>query len=570
MSTTETQFRIKIICVVIIMTTITVDIFSQQLDKIGEEDPLKVNGGFSLNQLWRNETYGGSKPYSMVATGNVTASLYGMSVPFSFTWSNEQWTYTQPFNRFSLMPSYKWAKLHLGWSSMNFSGYTLGGHSFLGVGVELAPGDKFRFSAMHGELLKANKGDTIRGYDPQYQRLGSGFKTDYIFEKGEVSLMLFHGKDQARKPVDYIDSLGITPKENLAIGTRVTLRPTTRISLVSEFHVSSLSNDNRISQPLNNNGAATFNYHAALFQATYNTGIGSIGAGIEYVEPGYETLGAYYTVNDFINYTLHATTSLLKGRVNIAANTGIRKNNLNGEADSDRNDIINNINVGFMPSEKLMFSLSYSNFYNYTHVRPLIDVLIAQTEYELMDTLRFTQINENINLGANWRITDTETAGHSVMINLGFQQATQTQNSARENSGSKFMNASGGYQFSLKQSKFNIGLNTNYSRNNSAGGIMESIGPMLSVKKVFASGLNGSISLGWNGTFSDGNKTGSISTARLTTSYTVKKVHVFGFNTAFNNRIYANKEKQSITATLNYSYSFGWPKEKDKSDDTHR
>ena len=547
------------------MVTLTVDILSQQLDKIGEEDPLKINGGFSLNQLWRNETYGGSKPYSMVATGNVTASLYGMTIPFTFTWSNEQWTYTQPFNRFSLMPSYKWTRLHLGWSSMNYSNYTLAGHSFLGAGIELTPGDKFRFSAMHGELLKANKGDTIRGYDPQYQRLGSGFKTDYIFEKGEVSLMIFHGKDQTHKPVDYIDSLGISPKENIAAGAKLTLRPTSRISLVSEFHVSSLSNDRRISSSMDNDGAATFRYHAALFQGTYNTGIGSIGAGVEYVEPGYETLGAYYVVNDFINYTLNLATSLSKGRINIAANTGVRKNNLNGEADSDRNDIINSVTVGFMPSEKLMFNMSYSNFYNYTHVRPLIDELIAQTEYELMDTLRFTQINENINLGANWRISDTETAGHSVMMNLGFQQATQTQNSANENAGSKFMNASSGYQFSLKASKLNIGLNSNYSRNNNSQGIMESIGPMLSVKKTFSTNISGNLSLGWNGTFINGNKTGNISTARFSTSYTHKRVHVFGLNTAFNNRVYSGVNKQNITATLNYSYSFGWPKEREKS-----
>ena len=565
MSTTQTQYRIRIFCLIIIMVTLTVDILSQQLDKIGEEDPLKINGGFSLNQLWRNETYGGSKPYSMVANGNVTASLYGMSIPFSFTWSNEQWTYSQPFNRFSLTPSYKWAKLHLGWSSMSYSNYTLAGHSFLGAGVELSPGNKFRFSAMHGELLKANKGDTIRGYDPQYRRLGTGFKTDYVFDKGEISLMLFHGKDQTQKPVDYIDSLGITPKENLALGTMITLRPTSRISLVSEFHISSLSNDCRISRPVDNDGAATFNYHAALFQGTYNTGIGSIGAGVEYVEPGYETLGAYYTVNDFINYTLNLATSLLKGRINIAANTGIRKNNLNNEADSDRDDIINNVTVGFMPSEKLMFNMSYSNFYNYTHVRPLIDELIAQTEYELMDTLRFTQINESINLGANWRITDTETVGHSVMINLGFQQATQTQNNAKENAGSEFLNASGGYQFSLKASKFNVGLNTNYSRNNGTQGIMESIGPILSVKKVFPSGISGNVSLGWNGTFSDGSNTGNITTARFNTSYTLKKVHVFGFNMAINNRVYSGTKKQNITATLNYSYSFGWPREKEEN-----
>ena len=60
------------------------------------------------------------------------------------------------------------------------------------------------------------------------------------------------------------------------------------------------------------------------------------------------------------------------------------------------------------------------------------------------------QINENINLGANWRIVETEAISHGLMLNLGFQQATQTQNSAVENAGSRFMNGSGGYQYGLK------------------------------------------------------------------------------------------------------------------------
>lgn len=94
---------------------------------------------------------------------------------------------------------------------------------------------------------------------------------------------------------------------------------------------------------------------------------------------------------------------------------------------------------------------------------------------------------------------------------------------------------------------------------------MESIGPMLSVKKTFSTNISGNLSLGWNGTFINGNKTGNISTARFSTSYTHKRVHVFGLNTAFNNRVYSGVNKQNITATLNYSYSFGWPKEREKS-----
>jgi hypothetical protein len=541
----------------------SVMINAQQLDRIGQEDPLKINGGLSVNQLWRNNVQPGVKPYSLVATGNLTANLYGMTIPFSFSWSNERWTYTQPFNRFSLSPSYKWATLHLGWSSMNFSSYSLSGHSFMGVGAEIAPGDKFRLSAMHGELVKASKGDTLLGIEPRYRRMGTGLKGDYSFEKGEISLMFFHGQDDTQQSIQNIDSLGIIPMENFTVGTRVSLRPISKLSVVSEFHLSSLSHDRRLSSSADLDGAATRQYHAALLQLAYSMNIGSIGAGVEYVEPGYETLGAYYTVNDFINYTINVSTSMLAGRVNLTANTGIRQNNLNNMADSNQRDAISSVAVGIIPTESLMFNLSYSNFYNYTHVRPLIDELVAQTEYELMDTLRFTQINENINLGANWRIVETETISHGLMLNLGFQQATQTQNSAVENAGSRFMNGSGGYQYGLKDLNLNFALNVNYSRNKSPESIMESLGPNLSVRKSFPErNLSGNFSLGWNGTYTDGTNNGSITTTRLNISYKLKEVHQFGFSTAYNHRNYNASKSQQATATLNYSYSFGWPKQK--------
>lgn len=556
-------FRFRVIICLIMIFSQPILIKAQQLDRIGKDDPLKVNGGLSVNQLWRNNVQAGAKPYSLVATGNLTANLYGMSIPLSFSWSNERWTYTQPFNRFSLSPSYKWATLHLGWSSMSFSNLSLSGHSFLGVGLEIAPGDKFRFSAMHGELVSEFEGDTVHGIEPRYRRIGTGIKGDYIFEKGEISLMLFQGRDDIHKPLADMDSMGITPKENLTLGTKILLRPINRLSFSTEFHISSLSNDRRLSSASNFDGAATHRYHAVNLQMAYSMDIGSIGAGVEYVEPGYETLGAYYSVNDFINYTLNFSTSMLAGRVNLTANTGIRQNNLNDMADSDQRDIISSIAVGIVPSESLMFNLSYSNFYNYTHVRPLIDELTAQTPYELMDTLRFTQINENFNIGSNWKIVETETTTHALMLNAGLQQATQNQTNAVENSGSRFVNGSGGYQYGLKNLNLNFSLNVNYSRNKSDSNIMESLGPNLSVRKTFPErDLSSNLSLGWNGTYTDGSNTGNISTVRLNISYKLKEVHQFGFSAAYNHRKYNNSTSQYASATLNYSYSFGWPAKK--------
>jgi len=82
---------------------------AQQLDQVGKKEAIKINGGLNVNQVYRTNSASGIDPYALVVTGNLSASLYGMSIPLSFAWSNNQWTYTQPFNQFSISPSYKWA-----------------------------------------------------------------------------------------------------------------------------------------------------------------------------------------------------------------------------------------------------------------------------------------------------------------------------------------------------------------------------------------------------------------------------------------------------------------------------
>jgi len=539
---------------------------AQQIDRIGEDGGLKTSGGVTIDQVYRQNAYHKGKPWSVVATGRLNASIYGMSVPLSFTWSNERWTYTQPFNQFSISPSYKWATLHLGWASMNFSPYSLSGHSFAGVGVEVQPGDKFRLKAMHGRLKKALEGDTVKGYDPAYRRTGSGLQGSYSFDRGEVGMSLFHAADDTQKPVDYIDSLGITPKENIVLTSHLNYRLTDHFTLVADLGLSNLSRDRRESGAARRNGRATYRYHAAKTSLTYNASIGSVGGSVEYVEPGYETLGAYYTVNDLVHYTLNVATSLFEGRVTAAASSGIRKNNLDGKSDSQSRDVVSNINIGFNPSEKLAFNLTYSNFTNYTHVQTLFDEVEAQTEYELMDTLRFTQISENANLSANWRMNDSESSSHSLMFNLGLQKASQSQSDVPDHTNSNFVNASSGYQWNVSSKEFSLGLNANYSRNETENAVNEMMGPVFQIRKsFFDKTLKNAFSASWNGTYTEGNKSGSVLSARLNHSYTLREKHRFSLSGSYKARqTRDNEDREYFTISLRYSFNFSWPSKEEK------
>lgn len=538
-------------------------ITAQQLDQIGKKGGIKTSGGISVNQVYKDPVAIGENPYSLVLNGNLTTNLYGLSVPLSFVWSNYQWTYTQPFNQFTLSPSYKWVTLHLGYSSMSFSPYSLNGHTFAGVGVDVTPTDKLKISAMYGQLNRSSKGDTLHGLEPQYQRMGSGFKLQYSFEKAEVGVNLFYAADYLHQPVANMDSLGLTPQENLIIGTYLSLSLTKSLRFTSDISNSVISNDQRISSAFDLKGEATNNYWATKSNLAYNISLGTIGVGVEYVAPGYTSLGSYYMVNDFIDLTANASTALLKGKVTVAVNTGVRKNNLSGKLDNNQKDLITSLALGFNPTEKLSFNLNYSNFTNYTHIRTVFRDVNAISPYESLDTLSFTQINENVTLSTMWRVYETERIKHSLSGNLGYQQATQSQSDTPGNAGSNFMNGSGGYQATLPESGLSAGINFNYSRTTADSLITQAYGPFLFVRKsLLEKRMNTNISLSWNGTNSDGRNMGEVFTARGGVSYIIYKVHQFNLSLAYSQHETLTRNSSGFTAMLGYSFRFDYPKGK--------
>ena len=115
----------------------------QNLDDFSLKKGVTANGGISFS----NELFKGSDslvtrdPYSFYLNGNLNINVCGIAMPFSFSLSNTQRSFMQPFNRFKLDPSYKWVHLLLGTSSLSYSPYTLAGHTISGAGVELTPGN---------------------------------------------------------------------------------------------------------------------------------------------------------------------------------------------------------------------------------------------------------------------------------------------------------------------------------------------------------------------------------------------------------------------------------------------
>ncbi|HEY5823731.1 MAG TPA: hypothetical protein VIT44_05170, partial [Cyclobacteriaceae bacterium] len=300
--------------------------YAQNLETVGKKDPLKVTGGVSLSQIFYTSKGIESRrnPYSYFASGNINFSLYGWNVPLSFSVSNNNVSYQQPFNQYSLHPTYKWITAHVGYTSMSFSPYTVSGHMFKGVGLDLTPTAKFKFSALYGRFLKAVEPDSLNtAIMPAFKRMGYGFKTSYGDGKDFVEAILFHALDQTNS-ISYVpENQSILPQENMVMSIAGGKSLFTRILLRAEYATTAITGDIRSETapsasligkvPLFTSRTSSAYYHAIKSSLMYQGDSYTVGFGYERIDPRYRTLGAYFFNNDLENITVNGATSFFQG-----------------------------------------------------------------------------------------------------------------------------------------------------------------------------------------------------------------------------------------------------------------
>ncbi|MGE0089783.1 MAG: hypothetical protein AB7S50_09960 [Bacteroidales bacterium] len=569
--------KIKYILLFLLIVIGNTVAYAQNLETIGQKDQFKITGGLSTSQVYYS-SFGADQrrdPYTYFLTGNINLSLYGWSAPFSYTYSNQNSSFQQPFNQYSLHPYYKWIRAHLGYTSMTFSPYTLSGHLFYGAGLELTPGDKFKIEMMYGRLNKTVGFDTASTSNtPSYKRMGYGLKLGYKLKSGVVEAIFFRSKDESGSldsvPVD----LGITPQENLVLSLKTTQTILKGLNIGFEYSASALTSDSRLEQSSNqpnnifkyvgpffnaNNSSAYFNAFNATLQYSFN--VSSLALRYERIDPEYQTHGAYYFTNDLENIAINASTSLLKQKVNISANVGIQRDDLENQKMSNMQRVVSSFNVGINATEKLNISLSYSNFQSYTNIKSKYDQLTELTPYDNLDTLNFTQISQNANMNIGYNIKNNETSRQQVNMNVSYQKADDKQGAEYTNAGSDFINLNAGYNYSMVPINLSLALAVNYNRSNTPDISSEMIGPTISVSKSFFDKLlRSSLSASMNNAYSNSDLTSKVFNIRMNNSYTYKKQHSINLSLVYvsrNNPLAATSGKFSeFTATLGYSFNF--------------
>ncbi len=567
--------NIPIILTALSLAAMPVMLSAQDLERIGSGNAFEINGGLSLTQI----AYGVNgiderrDPYNYFATGNVNINIYGMSIPLAFTYSNQNSSFQQPFNQFGIAPTYKNWRAHLGYNSLTFSPYTLNGHIFLGGGLEYDQ-EKFHVKAVYGRFQKAVSPDTVNnpGLVPFFERRGYGVQLGYKNKGDFVDLNLFRGRDDENSISFIPEELGLLPEENLVMslsgGKKIG-----KFSVTGEYAGSGITRDVRAEEnsledenvfsyagPLFTHRNSTEYYNAYRANVSYSSDTYNLGMGYERVDPGYRTHGAYFFNNDLENITFNGSLRLFQGSLNLSANAGTQRNNLEDQEVNTMDRFIGSFNVNYQAGQKLNINGNYSNFTTYTFIRSEFDNINQSSPIVQLDTLDFTQISQSANIATSYTLASDESKMRMVLLNLSYQQATDEQGGVEQNTGSRFINGN----ITFTQTQFTSGLSltgsVNYNQSTTMDIETTIFGPTVVLSKsLLQKKINASVSSSWNSTTVNGSRESDVYNLRLGGVYKISKHHNLNMNTIVLSRTGSGEQSRDFTEytiTVGYNYNF--------------
>ncbi|MCG8476870.1 MAG: hypothetical protein MI784_15500, partial [Cytophagales bacterium] len=470
----------------------------------------------------------------------------------------------QPFNRLSLSPAYKWLTAHIGHSSMTFSPYTLGGHSFFGLGVEARPSSQWEAAAMFGELRKAVE-YTKEGRTPVYQRLGGGAKAKYTHKKGYAGFSFFRSKDRRKSLSAVPDSLGVYPEENLALHLEASQRFFDKISLTGEIGASALTRDYRQPREKSRGGYSFFNWMFPAAQSTeffkaFKVGTQYSGerfsAGLEYerIDPGYHTHGSYYSNNDLERMYLTGATSLWN--IQIAVSAGVERDDLAKQKASNMDRKVGSLSLSY-GQKTWGLNAAYSNFSTVTNVKPYLKELEEIGPYENPDTLNYVQTVNNMNLGGFWALSSTKTRAQSLNWTAAYNRTSDDSYQGNQLSG--VFNGTVSHSISWKELQLNVAVNGNFNYQHSPGIYNSTYGAGTRIGKMFWNKkLSSSVGINGNMVCPNVGKKSSIFTVSATGGYKLKS-HSVNLRAAYMKRDSGSgkvRDIQELNFSCVYNYTF--------------
>lgn len=557
--------------------------YAQTLDyeTITQSKPLKVSGQVSASGVYYSSNQNNNRePFTYFLQGALNINMYSFSIPISYSFSNQgdNLGYQLPFdfNRISLHPKYKWITGHIGNISMMFSPYTLSGHQFTGGGIDLTPPGPFKISAMSGRLLKAVEDNADARTIPSYTRMGYGLKTSFEKERYKIGVIGFYAKDDQNSIDSIPETKGVLPQENLVVSLEAEVKLGKSFSLQAEYAATAITKDTRADKVDNsemapiailfNNKTSTEYYNAIKTRLGYVIGRVNLGLGYERIDPGYETLGAYYFNNDFENITLDATNTFFKDRLSLALNIGYQRDDLDNLKANNTNRTVGSLNATFSISDRLNISGAYSNFSTFTNIKPnqFDEINDADLLDEQIEDLDYKQLSQTATLTINYVLSSKKTFRQNLTMNYALNDVSNEQGGVvRLGDASTFHNMNLGHTIDFSERNLNISTSINGTHNTIGRENATTWGPTVSIgKRYFKKTLNVRLSAGYNSSSST-TSTIRITNLRGAVTYILKERHNFNLSAVQLFRSGGSTGSlREFTATFSYNYAFGLKKPK--------
>jgi hypothetical protein len=557
----------------LLLSASSLTLAAQDLSTLGKQKPFAITGsvGGAATFYSSNEIYQTQAPFTWNLYGNLTPNIYGLALPISFVVNQYGNSYTSPFAQFGISPTYKWAKLLLGYRNISMSPFTFDGQTFEGVGIELTPG-LLRFAAFYGSLNKAINEDTSTGHlaMPQYGRLGYGVKLGIGTAANHLDFLYFHAKDDSSSVRLINDTMTLRPQENTVIGSSFRLSFFKHLIWSGDFAVSALTQD-QASSPLNTDSlnfiVKTF---AKALDYKYSTVLGYAGQstltlllknfnttfGYRTVSSGFQSLGVPYMISDLVALQWNGNLMLDKGKVNLTATVNTQHDDLGGDQESETHNLTGVFNMNALLSSHVNLNVNFS------------DVNLNQSNgtAEIGDSIKLDQDIYTVSVMPTFLFRGTgvmQTLSPSVNLSMvdDLNPATASTTNSKTFSGNlnyvcSFLRAGWSLNASLLYNDYVLGSSDTYT----SYGV--NLGAGLQLLKSKGLGVQGTI--GYLINQSSEASVGNNLTGSVNVHYTYKKHHSFALY--FNSVVTppsSSQLKNTIGVTTNntgggisYNYSF--------------
>jgi hypothetical protein len=546
--------------------------FSQNLETIKDAKPFAYHGtiqsslgGYAVKGIENRRN-----PYSWSLSGTPTFSIYEIDIPFSFVISEQNRNFRQPFNQFGLSPKWKWITVHGGFRNLNYSNYTLNGHTFLGIGVDLNP-KWFRFGAMYGRFQKAVEEDTTdiainksQYTYAAYKRKGFATKVGFGNKKNYVDIIFTKIWDDSTTLNNKPQKQKIYPGSNATIGLVTETNFLKHFTWKLDGAISALTKDvSSLDYSLEDvpmkglinflvpSKISTYASYAIESSLKYTSKPLTITAKYQRIAPDYISFGTYYLQSDLERITISPNVKLLKNKLGISGSFGWQHDNLNKKKLTSTKRILGAANINYNPNKKFGISLNYSNF----------GTSQSAGTKSLNDTNKIDQISHSLMLMPRITLMKDDRLMHNIILTSSFQNLNDRNKINSTNYEMKTINANTQYMVGFLKKKLNInaGLNTNYTIVKAGNSL--SYGVSSGVNYTFAKDkLVLSEQFTWNKNAFNKKSNGSTFQNTTNLNYKVANHHSLGCNIVLlNNKaidMTINPSFTEFTGTITYSLSY--------------